>query len=359
MVEARPEVRAMTLYTPGMPLSEARSNTGRQQMVKLASNESLWGPSPRAMEAARMALESVNYYPLVQELELLAEIGRHNGLQSQEVVLGNGADEILRLVAEAYLQPGDEVIYPTPSFSAYAHCALLGGATGIPVPLQDNGAIDLAGILARVTKKTRLIYVCTPNNPTGVPFSVDDWDRYIRQVPDHVLTVVDSAYYEFCRGPQPDYAAAIRAGRPLVWARTFSKLYALAALRVGWGGAPEFVIQNLLRVRDPFSVNTIAAAAALASIRDQVYFSRVREETFKARDFLSQRLSQAGAFVYSSEANFVTLAVPEPVEAVEMRLRERGFVVRSTASFGLPGKIRVTVAPMPIMQEFVAAFDTL
>lgn len=359
MIEARPEVRAMNFYTPGMPLSEARAHAGRQQMVKLASNESLWGPSPRAIQAARAALESVSYYPLLQESELLAEIGRRSGLQSQELVLGNGSDEILRLVAEAYLQPGDEVLYPAPSFSAYAHCALLGGATGIPVPLQDNGANDLAGMLARVTKKTRLIYICSPNNPTGVPVSVDEWTRYISQVPDHVLTVVDSAYYEFCRGPQPDFAAAIHAGRQIVWARTFSKLYALAALRVGWGGAPELVIQNLLRVRDPFSVNTVGSAAALAAIRDQEYFSRVLKETLTARDYLSARVARTGALVYASEANFVTLSVSQPVGVVETRLRERGFVVRPTASFGLPGKIRVTVAPMPIMQEFVAAFDTL
>lgn len=358
-IDPRPEVTAMTLYTPGMSLNEAKTDSGRQNMVKLASNESLWGPSPRAVDAAQHALLAVNYYPMVQETDLLEALADRHGFGSEQLMAGNGADEILRLVAEAYVRPGDEVVHPVPSFSAYRHSALLAGALPVAVGLTASGANDLDAVLRATTPRTRVVYLCSPNNPTGTPFSPEDFQRYLDQVPGHVLTVVDSAYHEFVEGEAPDFSGAVRDGRPIVWARTFSKLYGLAALRIGWAAAPPDIIRNLLKVREPFSVNSIGWAAARASLDDPEHFAQVLNETLEARRFLCRRLDQMGIKYFESQTNFVTLAVPGSEAETARALLQQGFVVRPTASFGLPGHIRVTVAPMPILDEFLAALQSV
>ncbi len=355
IIDPRPEVAAMSPYTPGMSLSEARRDSGRQQMIKLASNESLWGPSPHALDAARQALDSISYYPMVQEPEFIQALAGRHGFSADQLIVGNGADEILRVVAAAYVRCGDEVIYPTPSFSAYRHSALLAGARPVAVDLASNGANDLDAMLRAVTPRTRLVYLCSPNNPTGTAITPEDWTRYLSAVPASVLTVVDAAYDEFCQGERPAFAAAVRSGRPVVWVRTFSKLYGLAALRVGWAAAPAQVIRNLLRVREPFSVNSIGWAAAQASLEDETYFSRVLQETLEARQFLAGQLDAMGLRRYRSEANFMTFAVPVADADVARQLRQNGFVVRPTSSFGLAGHIRVTVAPVPVVQAFLSA----
>jgi histidinol-phosphate aminotransferase len=342
-----------------MSLREARSGSGRSSMVKLASNESLWGASPRAVLAAKQALDTINTYPMMQEADLLEALARQHGLERELLLVGNGADEILRLAAAAYARPGDEVLYPSPSFSAYRHAALLAGAVPVAVNVARNGANDLDAVLRAITPKTRLVYLCTPNNPTGTALSPQAFDHYLTAVPDHVLTVVDSAYHEFIDGPAPDFGGAIQAGHPIVWVRTFSKLYALAALRIGWAAAAPDVIRNLSKVREPFSVNSVGWAAAGAAIADGTYYDRVLQETLAARRHLCQRLDQMGLAHYESQANFVTVAVPEPESEIARQLLQQGFVVRPTGSFGLPGHIRVTVAPVPILEQFLTALKSV
>lgn len=359
MIDPRPEVREMTPYVPGMSLSEAKADSGRHGMVKLASNESLWGPSPRAIEAAKRALEATNYYPMVQEVELLEALAQLHGFAREQVMAGNGADEILRLAAETYVRPGDEVVYPSPSFSAYRHAALVAGGVPIPVDLAPNGATNLDAVLQAISPKTRLVYLCSPNNPTGTVFSREAFARYMAHVPDYVLTVVDAAYHEFSENGAPDFAGAIGEGRPMLWVRTFSKLYGLAALRVGWAASSPEIIRNLLMVREPFSVNSIGWAAARASLDDRAYFSRVLSETIAARRFLCQRLDQMGISYFESQANFVTMAVPHSDQDIDSELRHRGFIVRPTSSFGLPGYIRVTVGPISILEEFLSALQSV
>ncbi|PSR20511.1 MAG: histidinol-phosphate transaminase [Sulfobacillus acidophilus] len=349
----------MAEYVPGMSLRQARAESGREQLVKLASNESLWGPSPRALDCAHAALTDINYYPLVQESSLAEALSEREGIPAQNILVGNGADEILRLAAMAYVRPGDEVLYPAPSFSAYRHCTLMAGGTPVAVPLNARGANDLRAVVATMTEKTRLVYLCSPNNPTGTAFSPEEWDWYLDHVSDQVLTVVDGAYHEFCRAPSPDFRAAIKRGRPVLWVRTFSKLYGLAALRVGWGAASPEIVQNLMRVRDPFSVNSVGWAAAYASLQDPQYFTAVLAQNWAARDYLSGWLSGAGFSVFESEANFVTFNVPKPDQEVAQILLNQGFVVRPTTSFGLPGWIRITMAPQPIMEELVGVLEPL
>jgi histidinol-phosphate aminotransferase len=354
MIQPRPEVGEMTLYSPGMSRSEALRGGARPDVIKLASNESLWGPSPRSIAAAQQALGEVSYYPLVQERTLLETLAGRNNLRPENIVVGDGADEVLRLAALAYVRPGEEVIIPHPSFSAYRHNALLAGGVPVAVPLSANGGNDLPAMRAAVTPRTRLIYVCSPNNPTGTAYARQDWDDFLADLPEEVLVVVDGAYHEFCQSPAPDYAQAVRDGRPVLWVRTFSKLYALAALRVGWGAAPPSVAEALLKVRDPFSVSGPGWAAAQAALADRTYFERVLKETMDAREFLRGRLEAAGWRTYASDTNFVTFAVQDP-EAFVRKALQQGFIVHPTDGFGLAGYVRVTVAPRPILEKFVAA----
>lgn len=355
LISARPQVDALSLYSPGQSLADARRLSGREQMIKLASNESLWGPSPRAIRAVETALETVQYYPAVQPHGLVEALADVAGLHPDDIVVGNGADEILRLVATAFSGPGDEILFPHPSFSAYRHSTVLSGATPVAVSLADDGANDLERILDAVSSRTRIVYLCSPNNPTGTPFGVKAWEDYLNQVPDTVLTVVDAAYREFQNDPVPDYGAAISSGRPVVMVRTFSKLYALAGFRVGWGAAPAWVINALRKVREPFSLNTLGALAAEASLKDTEYFSQVLANTKAARHHLIARLKDAGVPYFHTESNFVTIRVKD-AERMHQALLGEGFVVRPTTSFGLPGAIRVTLAPEEILDEFWQAF---
>ncbi len=359
MVDPRPEVASMTLYSPGMPLSQARADSGRQELLKLASNESLWGPSPKSVAAASNVLAQLNYYPVVREPELLEAIGRRHGLESSQILVGNGADEVLRLIAQAYVRSGDEVVFPSPSFSAYRHSTLLTGGTPVPVALDANGANDLEGILAAVTNRTRLIYLCSPNNPTGAAFSASAWEDFWSRVPSHVLVVVDAAYHEFCQNTQPDIAAQIRNGRPVVWVRTFSKLFALASLRVGWAAGPASVIASLWKVRDAFSVNAVAWAAARGALEDTEYFERVVAETIAARTYFMNQLTEAGIAYYPSDANFVTVRIFGDDDEFSRSMLGSGYVVRLTKVFGLAGYARITVPPMPYIDELVETIKNL
>lgn len=358
MIEPRREIGELALYVPGKSLSQARTDSGRLHIIKLASNESLWGPSPKALAAMGDALQHINYYPAVQDPELLDTLAQKHRLQRDEVIVGTGADEILRLLAVAYVRPGDEVLYPSPSFSAYRHSTLLAGGIPREVPLAPTGANDLEATLESITAKTRLVYLCSPNNPTGTAFSREAWDAYLARVPDTVITLVDGAYLEFATD-RPDFLEAVRNGRPVVLARTFSKLYALAGIRVGWAAAPPAVVQQMMKAREPFSVNSLATAGARASLQDEAYFANVLKETQEARAYLTRALDERGYQYFAADANFVTMRVAASDAETAARLLNEGFVVRPTASFGLPQHIRITVAPIPILEEFLRALDRL
>ncbi len=355
MLRARPEIESLLLYRPGRSLDDARSASGRTEMVKLASNESLWGPSPLALEAVRRATLEMQYYPLVQHPGLGAVLARTHHVDEDQLVVGSGADELLRLLASAYVSPGDEVVYPHPSFSAYRHATLVAGGIPHEVSLLADGSNDMEALVRAISPRTRLVYVCTPNNPTGGAVASDAWQWYLDHVPDSVLTVVDGAYLEYSPD-SPDYLQAVREGRPVAVVRTFSKLYALAGLRIGWAAAPPDVVKALLKTREPFSVSALASEAAQASLQDEDFFHRVRRETIDSRSRLMKALQERSQRFYPSATNFVSLSVGQEQVVAEALLKE-GFVVRPADTFGLPGYLRITVGPWPIMEKFVTSLD--
>ena len=356
----RSDILQLPGYTPGRSIHTVQQETGRTDVVKLASNESLWGPSPKVLAALKTMGEKILYYPEVKSQPLLDRIGAAHHIDPSLLLVGNGADELLRLVAAAFVNPGDEVIYPRPSFAAYGHATRLSGGEGVTVPLTARGSVDLTAVLSAITTKTRLIYLCNPNNPTGGAFNQAEWDWFVGQIPQDIVVVVDEAYREYANmADYPDVESLIQSGRPFVMVRTFSKIYGLAALRIGWAMAPAAIIDWLYRVREPFSVNLAAETAALAALDDSAWIAEVQKATLKVRESAMDQIQRLGFEAWPSQANFITIKLPSDSAAWAKALEHRGYIVRATDSFGLPRNIRVTMAPNSVMQAFLDTLKTL
>ncbi|MBX5466444.1 MAG: histidinol-phosphate transaminase [Firmicutes bacterium] len=358
MVRVRKTVASLAPYQPGRSLETVARERGTVDAIKLASNESLWGPSPRARAAAMRALEQCHLYPEVRWEPLQRALADLVGTVPEAILVGNGADELLRVLATALLEPGDEALVLSPSFSYYRTAVLLAHGTPVAVPLTEDGAPDLEQVLAHLTPRTRLVYLCSPNNPTGNILRQPTWQTFLDRLPDHVLVVVDQAYVEFATDPAlPNLVRDIAAGRPVAMVRTLSKAYGLAGLRIGWMMADPALIRQLERVRDPFAVNVVALYAALAAIEDQEWLKMVVGETVTARVRVAAALAHRGLAFYPSQANFLTFAVPVAAEVAADRLEAYGVIVRPAHSFGLDRHLRVTLGPEWAMRRFLDALD--
>jgi histidinol-phosphate aminotransferase len=360
VLQVRPTVLTMPGYTPGRSIDLVMRERGLTDIIKLASNESLWGPSTQVIEAIHDHLASLYHYPDVIPQGLVERLAQQSGFSEQEILVGCGADELLRLVATAYVSPGDRVLYPTPSFAAYAYGASLMAGEGVPIALTGDGRMNLDAVAAAMTANTSLIYLCSPNNPTGGIFSQTDWDQFVNRIDGRALIVVDQAYREFV--DDPTYAqieGAIYDGQAVAMVRTFSKLYGLAGARVGWMAAPASIIGWLRRVREPFSLNAVGIAGAEAALVDASYYEAVRQETLALRQWLRLELEQRGYAVLPSQANFLTFAVGSDAATWATKLEQHGVIIRDTTSFGLAGHLRVTIAPKPYLERFLVALENV
>jgi histidinol-phosphate aminotransferase len=340
-VHARPEIADLKAYQPGKPASELRRELGLERVVKLASNEGPLGPFPAALEALADSLPELNRYP-ERSLELCESLAGRHGLEPDRVAPGNGADAVIANLALAYLRPGDEVVMAWPSFVSHHLSAVKMGARPVHVPLSD-GACDLDAMAAAVGPDTRIAYVCSPNNPTGGIVGREQLTRFLDAVPEHVLVVIDSAYHEYVEDPRHPDAVAEYGHRPnVVVLRTFSKIYGLAGLRIGYGiGSPE-VVGQLAKVRGPFDVSQLAAAAAIASLTDDGELERRRTANRAERERLREGTAALGLEVLPAAANFICAEVGDGA-AVANRLELEGVIVRPLSAFGAPSCIRVTV----------------
>jgi len=354
-VQARPEIADLRPYQPGKPASALRRELGLERIVKLGSNEGPRGPFPAALEALAAATLGLNRYP-EGGAELLERLAARHGLTPDRVAPGNGADGVIANLALAYLRPGDEVLMGWPSFVSYRLSAIKMGATPVAVPLRD-GAYDLEAMAAAVTAATRIAYVCSPNNPTGGIVSGESLAAFLDAVPERVLVVIDSAYHEYVTDPAHVDAIAAHAARPnVVVLRTFSKIYGLAGLRIGYGIAPAQVVAELGKVRGPFDVSELAQAGALASLDDEAELERRRRENELERERLEAELEARGVKLYPAAANFVCAEVGDG-DALAARLEREGVIVRPLASFGAPSCIRVTVGLPDENDAFLTALD--
>jgi histidinol-phosphate aminotransferase len=339
---ARPAVLTQPVYEPGKPIEYVARELGLDPagIVKLASNENPFGPSPLAVAAARRALEHGELYPDGGCFELRHKLAAARGLGADQFVIGNGSNEIIELLGHVFLGPGDEVVMANPAFVVYKLVTLLFGAKAVEVPLRD-WRHDLAAMAQAITPATKLVCVCTPNNPTGTANTESELFAFVRGLPPHVVAVIDEAYAEFLENP-PDLRPLIAEGRKVVCLRTFSKIYGLASLRIGYGyGSPE-VAALLNRVRQPFNVNAIAQAAAFAALDDGEFATRCARENRAGLAQLEAGCRQLGLETVPSVANFMLVRVGDGGRVFDA-LQRRGVIVRPVKSYGLPEWIRITI----------------
>jgi histidinol-phosphate aminotransferase len=331
-------------YEPGKPVEEVQRELGLDRVVKLASNEGPYGPFPAALEALERCARDLNRYPDGGSYRLRTALAERHDVAFEEVATGSGADGIVDNVSQALLDPGDEVVLGWPSFPSYAIYALKAGARPVQVPLRDL-RYDLDALLDAVTERTKIVYVCHPNNPTGTTNSRADLDAYFDQVPAHVLTVLDQAYFEYIDDPDyPDGIDYFKADQRVLVARTFSKIYGLAGLRVGYAVAPSELVTALGKTRRAFDLTTAAQEAALASLDAADELERRRRANADGRLELERSLRAHGLDPATpAVANFLFAEVGEDARPLFEALLREGVIVRPLAGFGAPTAVRVTV----------------
>ena len=309
-------------------------------IVKLASNENPLGPSPRAVAAARQALEQGQLYPDGGCVALRQKLAEKHGLSPDQFVAGNGSNEIIELLGHVFLGPGDEVVMGVPAFVVYKLMTLLFGAVPVEIPLRDFRH-DLAAMAAAVTPRTKLVFVGCPNNPTGAANPAAEILAFARGLPDHVVLAIDEAYAEYDEAA-PDLRPLLREGRKVIGLKTFSKIYGLAALRIGYGYGSAEMAALLNRVRQPFNVNAIAQAAAIAALGDREFVARCVRENRAGLAQIAAGARALGLECAPSSANFLLLKVGDGAHWFGA-LQRRGLIVRPLQPYGLPEWIRVTV----------------
>jgi histidinol-phosphate aminotransferase len=352
-VEVNARVRAIPVY----PAAESYGFEG--DVVKLASNETPWAPHPAVLEALQRAAGSLNRYPDPTNTLLRGRIAERSEVAPGRVAVGNGSCELLLAAAEAMLEPGAEIVYAWPSFSMYPHLAAMTGARAITVPLTPDGRHDLDAMAQEVTVATRIVIVCNPNNPSATALPVAEIEAFVAALPRHVLVVLDEAYVEFNLLQDPADTVELAARHPnLVVLRTFSKVYGLCGLRVGYAIGPEDFRLAVDRVRQPFSVNMLAQAAAAEALRHQDEVAERVERTVIERVHVESELAARGLETTESQANFTWVALGDRDERAVMRgLGTRGVIVRSGSDLGEPGRLRVTFGTRAENDRFLRALD--
>ena len=340
----RPSLDGLVPYEPGKPVEDVQRELGLDRVVKLASNEGPFGPFPVALEAIERAARELNRYPDGGAYTLRAALAERHGVAFGEVTVCAGADAVIGFASQALLDEGDEIVTCWPSFPSYVLDARKLGATPVLVPLRDQ-RFDLDGLLAAITPRTKIVYVATPNNPTGTMTGRDELDVYFDRVPDHVLTVVDQAYFEYIDDPAYPNAIAeyVKRGRRALVLRTFSKIYGLAGLRVGYGIGPANVIEAIGKVRRAFDVSTPGLVAALASLDDHEELARRRAVNRESMSALDAVLRDHGFDpVGPAHGNFLFVDVGSDAQALNDALLRRGVIVRPMGPFGAPEALRIT-----------------
>jgi histidinol-phosphate aminotransferase len=346
----RPCVREIVSYSPGRSMPHA---------VKLASNENPFGPSALAIGAMQRALSDVRLYPDMHAVDLTQALADHVELEFDNVIVGRGSDEVIHMLGLTFLTPEDEIIFPDPPFALYPFTAQVTGCTAVPIPMADWQQ-DIEATIAAITPRTRLIFLASPNNPTGTIVTRDEAARLIEALPDHTILAMDEAYFEYCSSAEyPDMRDYITEGRKVICLRTFSKIYALAGLRVGYGLAPKPMVEALRKVREPFNVGNLSLLAAEASLRDAEQVRRTVEINDQAKALFYREFERLGLEYVESWANFVFVNCGIHSKTMFDRLLERGFTVRTGDIWGPKTEtwLRVTTGTMDQCQAFIEALE--
>jgi histidinol-phosphate aminotransferase len=337
---------AMSPYVPGKPIEEVQREYGLQDVdvIKLASNENPLGVSPKALAAMEQALSRLNLYPDAQSYTLRQAIAEHMGFEVEQVAVGNGADDIIAQLCMAYLEEESEVIVSRSSFPVYDHFTHTMRATLVKAPLKEDYGLDLEAMAQAITGRTKLIFVCNPNNPTGTIVTADEVCVFMERAPDHVLVVFDEAYCEFVESDEyPDTLQYIREGRGnVVTMRTFSKTYGLAGVRLGYAIAVPEILAPMNMVKEIFSVNRLAQVAGIAALEDEAFLKKSVAANHAGRLYLYGEFDRLGLRYVESHTNFILVEIGPQATTVQRRLLEKGVIVRPCTGYDLPSFLRIT-----------------
>ncbi|HUF41808.1 MAG TPA: histidinol-phosphate transaminase [Verrucomicrobiae bacterium] len=357
IVDQLPEyIRTLIPYEPGMPIEEVEREYGIANSVKLASNENPLGPSPKAVAALREKVGQLHLYPDGDCFYLKRGLAQKLGVAPETLIFGNGSNEIIELAARTFMRPGDEAVMAEQAFVVYRLIVQALGGKGKAVPLRDY-THDLAAIADAVTPQTRLLFLANPNNPTGTIFRREEWERFLGRVSKDVLLIVDEAYFEYVEdSAYPDSLKYHEPDRAILTLRTFSKLYGLAGLRIGYGIGPREIVAMMQRVRQPFNVNAPAQWAALAALDDAEHIRRSLEANRDGLGYLQGEFTRLGLEFVPSQGNFVLVRVGKGQEVFQQLLRQ-GVIVRPMAGYRFPEHVRVTVGTMAENRKFIEALQ--
>lgn len=347
----------LPVYKPGKPIEEVKRELGLTEVIKLASNENPFGFSPKVKEAIEKELEYLPMYPDGSNMLLSEAVSSLYLVKREQLLFGNGSDEIIQMIARAYLVAGDESVMAESTFPQYRHNSIVEGATVIEVPLKE-GTHDLAAMLSRIGDKTKIVWICNPNNPTSTIVKKAEFLSFVQQVPKHVLIVMDEAYCEYINDEDyPDSISLLPEYENLVILRTFSKIYGLAALRIGYAIASTNVIHHINQVREPFNTNRFAQAAALAAVQDQDFVMECRQRNAEGIAYITEEVRKLGISCYPAFGNFILIDTGRSGEEVFHSILREGIIVRYDAGWKLPNVIRVTVGSMEQNKRFIEALQ--
>jgi len=350
----RPALNNLKEYVPG-------KNPDGPGVIKMASNENPLGPSPKALEAIKNHLHDISVYPDQHCIELRQKLAKKFGLSEKSLIFGAGEDEVMQMIAAAYLSAGDEVLILKNTYSTYEFVTFL--FDGVPVFIdQKDYGYDLDLFLKKITNRTKIVFLCSPGSPSGKIIPKAALDAFIEKVPQNILVVLDEAYGEYVESKEyPSGVDYVKAGRNLIALKTFSKIYGLAGLRIGYGIARPEIIKYLAMTKLPFNVNRLAAAAASAALDDSEFFEKSLILNHRGKQYLDKELSALGPKVsyVESEANFILIDIGRKADEVFLEMMAKGVIIRPLTSFGFPQAIRVTIGTEAQNEKFISALKTV
>jgi histidinol-phosphate aminotransferase len=356
---ARKGILKITSYVPGKSIEEVQKEFGPKKWVKLASNENLLGPSPKAIAAIRKELPNIYLYPEGPCTILRKALAEKFALPEGRVVISNGADNLILLIASAFINEGDEAIMADPTFSVYTNVTQIMGGKPVKVKLRDF-THDLDAMLKKVNRKTKLVFICNPNNPTGTTVPLESFNSFLSRLPERVIVVLDEAYGDFVEDAfYPNGLDYVREGKQVIVLRTFSKVYGLAGLRIGFALGREDVVDCLYQVRDPFPVHRLGQVAAVAALKDEDHAIRSIQLVYEGKRYLHRELDRMGISYVPSQANFIFVDFEKDSEEVFQALLKEGIIIRPGKMWGYPTFARVTIGRTEDNRRFIQALKKI
>lgn len=353
MLEVKNQIKTLKPYQPGKSIDEVKRELGLEKIIKLASNENPYGCSPKVTEALREGVKDIAIYPDGYATSLRAKLANHLNVEEDMLVFGNGSDEVVQIISRSFLAPGTNTVMPTPTFPQYRHNAIIEGAEVREIENVD-GRLNLLSMLHAIDEMTRIVWLCSPNNPTGTYINELAIRDFLKSVPQETLVVVDEAYYEYVTaGDYPDTISMLQEYPNLIILRTFSKAYGLASLRVGYGIANSALIQSIEPVREPFNVNSLALIAAEAAINDQEFIKSCVVKNENGMKKMAQFCEDKQLAYFPSQGNFILIDFDTNGDDIFHYLLQKGFIVRSGVKLGYPNAVRITIGTDEQMEELM------